>query len=132
MTDRDWREWAYLRKENWPEAIPWCGPKREYGPYPWHEPNHHDPHGLDDYPFSHPDAASCGDTYMGDVCPRCGVPLRGDETVVNHRGTEGMLWDVSPDENPVPCYHPECWRERQAEKHKQHNASLEDFVGAES
>jgi hypothetical protein len=34
-TDRDWRKSAYLRKENWPEAIPWTGPRRAYGPYSW-------------------------------------------------------------------------------------------------
>jgi hypothetical protein len=113
----DWRKSAYLRKENWPEAIPNCGPKREYGPYPWAEPTH-DSEGLDTYPFSHPAAASIGDYYMGDVCPQCGVPLRYDENVITLDGTEGVLHEVSPATDPVPCYHKECHAERRAEQNQ--------------
>ena len=113
---RDWRSWAYLRKEHWPEAIPEMGPKREYGPYPWGKKGHHDPDDLDDYPNSHPDAASVGETYMGDVCPYCGVPLDWiRDTVVTTDGDEGPFHEVNEIGNPVPAYHPECWRERRGE-----------------
>jgi hypothetical protein len=126
--NRDWRASAYLNTENWPEAIPWYGPKREYGPYPWGESDHYDPHNLDEYHWTHPDAGSCGDIYMGDVCPYCGVPLRLDETAVNINGREGNLHVVSPDETPVPSYHPECWKERQAEVHSRENQTLGDYA----
>lgn len=127
MSDRDWRETAYLSKQNWPEAIPWMGPRREYGVYPWGEPRHYDPHGMDDYIHTHPDAASIGELYMGDVCPYCGVPLRFDETVVNNNGQEGELHEVSPDEAPIPCYHKDCWNERQAKINRLENKTLGDF-----
>jgi hypothetical protein len=123
----DWRASAYLRKENWPEAIPVNGPKREYGPYPWGKVRHEDPHNLDNYPFSHPAAASVGDVYMGDVCPRCGVPLRYDERVVTRSSRKGELHEVSPDTSPKPCYHPECWKDREAEKHQLTNTTLAEF-----
>jgi len=110
--DKDWRKSAYLRKENWPEAIPYYGPRREYGPYPWTEPDH-DQYGIDEYPYSHPDAASIGHYYIGDVCPMCGVPLRGDEIVITKTGEQGELLDVSPHEKPEPAYHPACYDERQ-------------------
>lgn len=126
-SNQDWREAAYLRKENWPEAIPWTGPKREYGPYPWSQTNHHDPHDLDDYNWTHPAAASIGDLYMGDVCPYCGVPLQYDESVVNIHGEDGELWDVSPDESPNPCYHADCWTERKATINQKENQQLGDF-----
>lgn len=128
MADRDWRYSAYLSKENWPEAIPWTGPKREYGPYPWGEISHHNPHDVDTYNWSHPDAASVGGPYMGDVCPMCGVPVPCDEEVVNIRGSDGKLFEVSPNENPVPVYHPECWKDRQATIHGRENATLGDFA----
>jgi hypothetical protein len=125
--NRDWRESAYLSKENWPEAIPRMGPKREYGPYPWGEIRHENPHGVDEYPHSHPAAASIGDLFIGDVCPKCGVPLKYTQQVVNINDTEGELHAVSPDENPIPCYHPGCWQERQATINSIENASLGDF-----
>lgn len=125
---RDWREYAYLSKENWPEAIPWYGPKREYGPYPWGESDHHDPHDMDEYHWTHPAAASISDIHMGDVCPYCGVPLRYDENVVNINGNEGQLWEVSPDDSPKPCYHEDCWSERQAKIHQIENSSLIEFA----
>lgn len=128
MSNQDWRETAYLKKSNWPEAIPPIGPKREYGPYPWGKISHENPHNVDDYPHSHPDAASCGDIYMGDVCPQCGVPLRYDTEVVNIRGSRGELHAVSPDENPIPCYHPECWKNRQATLRSHENQSLMEYV----
>lgn len=127
MSDRDWREWAYLDASRWPEAIPEMGPKREYGPYPWGQKTHHDPHDVDDYPNSHPDAASCGDTYLGDVCPRCGVPLRWDEEVYTIGGTRGVFHEVDELDSPTPAYHIECYRDRQAEIHGLENTSLEDF-----
>jgi hypothetical protein len=110
--DRDWREWAHLHTEHWPEAIPWTGPRREYGVYPWCEPTH-DQYGVDDYPQCHPDAASIGYDYRGDVCPMCGVPLPMTEDVVTKVGNRGKLADVSPDGHPVPSYHPACYEERQ-------------------
>lgn len=110
--DRDWRSWAYLQKDNWPECIPWYGPKREYGPYPWSVPDHDDPDDLDDYPHMHPDSASVGDTYLGDVCPFCGVPLRWDEEVVLLDGSRGVFHEINELEEPEPAYHPECWAER--------------------
>jgi len=113
-TDRDWRESAYLRKKNWPEAVPWTGPRREYGVWPWGRPTH-DQYGIDDYPFSHPDAASIGHHYVGDVCPMCGVPLRGDEIVTTKTGERGELVDVSPITKPEPAYHPDCYDKRQEE-----------------
>lgn len=113
--DRDWREWAYLTAENWPEAIPNSGPHREYGPWPWSSPTHDDPHGVDRWPASHPDAASVGHSYMGDVCPYCGVPLNRRETVVLIDGMEGQFAEINPVAEPEPAYHPECWSERQHE-----------------
>jgi hypothetical protein len=113
--DRDWREWAYLSKSRWPEAIPNCGPAREYGPKPWGRKTHYDPEGLDKYPASHPGAASVGDAYMGDVCPYCGVPLAWTERVVLITGTRGIYGSVDAVDEPTPAYHPECWDERVAE-----------------
>jgi hypothetical protein len=110
--ERDWRETAYLQVENWPEAIPWSGPRREYGAYPWGRPTH-DQYGIDTYPFSHPNAASIGYGYIGDVCPMCGVPLQSDEQVITKTGKRGELFDVSPSEKPEPAYHPACYDERQ-------------------
>lgn len=127
MSNRDWREWAYTDADNWPEAIPWMGPKRENGPYPWHEPNHKDDHDLDDYPFSHADAASVGASYAGDVCPYCGVPLRLDESVVNLRGECGKLYEVSPDDAPVASYHEQCWKARNAKINSLENTSLTEW-----
>lgn len=125
--DRDWRKSAYLRKDNWPDAIPNSYPKREYGPYPWTETSHDDPHDLDPFNYSHPDAASIGHKYVGDVCPYCGVPLQYEGTVINHNGERGELFEISPDENPVPCYHIDCWQERQAQVHKIENKTLGDY-----
>lgn len=115
---RDWREWAYVRAENWPEAIPWTGPKREYGPYPWGRPDHDDPHGLDTYPHTHPDAASVGENYLGDVCPYCGTPLRWDEVVVQREDGRGRLCDLDDPSDPTPSYHPQCAAERRQELHR--------------
>lgn len=124
MTDRDWREWAHLKKENWPEAIPEMGPKREHGPYPWREKTHDDPNDLDSYPNYHPDAASIGDVYMGDVCPYCGVPLNfyRDE-VVTIEGDGGVFRELNVISEPIAAYHPECWNERRGET----NADLDDY-----
>lgn len=127
--DRDWRESAYLRKENWPEAIPEMGPKREYGPYPWGRKTHDDPHDVDDYPNSHVDAASVGHYYMGDVCPYCGVPLSWAEKVVTIEGDCGEFSDVDDHDDPTPAYHPECWKERQAEIHGEENQNFGEFSG---
>lgn len=124
MTEQDWRDSAYLTKSNWPEAIPPMGPKREYGPYPWGEP--YDEHS--NYPFSHPNAGSVGSMYFGDVCPQCGVPLRGDETVVNKHQTRGELMEVSPSDSPVACWHPECWRDYQARKGRAENKTLAGYI----
>lgn len=126
MSDRDWRRGAYLRAGNWPEAIPAMGPAREHGPTPWSRPSHHDPDGLDAYPASHPDAASCGGDYLGDVCPYCGTPLRWSETVVQLGGDEGRLCDLDELDDPTPSYHPGCWKNRLGET----NTALTDFVDA--
>lgn len=126
-SNQDWREWAYLNRENWPDAIPPMGPAREYGPYPWPEKSHYDPNDLDDYPNSHVEAASCGDTYMGDVCPYCGVPVRLDNELVNIHGERGQGFDVSPHDNPVPLYHPDCWTEREAEVKQIENQTLDQY-----
>jgi hypothetical protein len=123
-SNRDWRKSAYLDKDNWPEAISWCGPKREYGVYPWGNPSHEDLDERDTYPHMHPDSASVGDTYAGDVCPYCGVPIRRDEAVVLSGGTKGVFWDINEMGDPVPAWHPECWSERRAEKCH----SLTEFV----
>lgn len=125
---RKWLEYAYLNKENWPEAIPPMGPKREYGPQPWWKPSHDELDEADNYQYTHPAAASIGDLYMGDVCPWCGVPLRYDETVTNVHGTRGELYEVSPDEEPVPCFHVDCWEERMAEIGQRDHQTLEDFT----
>ena len=127
MSGRDWREWAYLKKERWPDAIPEMGPKRLYGPYPWGEKYHYDPHDLDSYPNSHPDAASVGDFYMGDVCPFCGVPVSLDSELVNIHGERGAGWDISPDDDPIPIYHPDCWTERKARENQIVNHTLEGW-----
>lgn len=125
--DRDWRKWAYRRAENWPEAIPWTGPKREFGPYPWGRPSHHNPGDVDRYPSSHPDASSCGEAYIGDVCPFCGVPLRWNETVVLITGEQGAFHEVDQVDDPTPAYHPGCWRDREAEFHGLENTTLGAF-----
>jgi len=126
MSD-DWRDYAYLTKSNWPEAIPWMGPKREYGPYPWSGPVHDDPHNVDTYIHTHPDAASCGPYCMGDVCPYCGVPLSGKEGVYKITGESGRLDEITENRNPKPCYHPECWDKRQAEIHGQEHTTLGEW-----
>lgn len=118
----------YLQWENWPECIPWMGPQEEYGPYPWGDISHENPYGVDEYPHTHPAAGSLGDLYMGDICPQCGKPLRYNATVVNIRGTRGELHAVSPDENPIPCYHPGCWADRESEIHGHENATLDAFT----
>lgn len=128
QSDRDWRTYAYLDKENWPEAIPWTGPKREYGVYSWPPKSHHDPHDLDDYPTHHADAASVGHEYGGDVCPRCGVPLSNTETVVNKDGREGTIWDLARDDVTVPTYHKKCWKHRSAELSRLENKTFEDYL----
>jgi hypothetical protein len=120
----DWRESAHLNAENWPECIPEMFPKREYGPYAWGEPRDE----YDNYPWSHPDAGSISGRHMGDVCPMCGKPLRIDETVVNKDGSVGDLIDVSSNRNPVPCYHKQCWRDRQETKGKAENSTLGEFA----
>lgn len=126
--ERDWRRSAYLTRDNWPEAIPWTGPKRRSGPYPWGRPRHDDPYDLDDYPDLHPDAASVGGSYMGDVCPYCGVPLPNNQDVVLITGERGELCDVDDLHDPTPAYHPDCWRERQAEMHGLENTTLDDYA----
>lgn len=123
----DWRKSAYLRVENWPEAIPPTGPKREYGPAPWGQKTHDDPHDLDDYPNSHPDAASVGETFLGDVCPYCGKPLDWFGEVVLIDGTRGTFADVDDVGDPTPAYHPECWRDREAERAGLENTTVEEF-----
>lgn len=131
--NRDWRESAYLKKENWPEAIPPMGPKREYGPYPWGEKAHHDPRDIDDYQSTHPDAASIGETYMGDVCPYCGVPLDwANDEVVLLDGSRGTFCDINEIGEPEPAYHPKCWLERQATIKAQENRSISDYAEGES
>lgn len=113
----------YLRTTNWPECIPWTEPTREHEPFAWGPPEH-DATGNDPYPFTHPAAASISDWHMGDVCPQCGKPLRRDDYVVNCHGESGELMDVSPSENPVPCYHPNCYRVRSV---RADQAELTDF-----
>lgn len=120
---RDWREWAYLRVDNWPECITWTGPKREYGPYPWGRPSHDGLDDCDKYPHMHPAAGSIGYAYLGDVCPYCGVPLRRDEEVVMWDGTSGEFHEVNPVDDPEPAFHPECMAERRGYR----NRSLADF-----
>ena len=115
---RDWRRSAYLRKENWPEAIPEMGPKREYGPYPWPLPDH-DPEGIDKYSHMHADAGSIGDTYLGDVCPWCGVPLSFSEEVVLQSGERGIFHELNEVDNPVPAYHPSCYMKRRGVVNKE-------------
>lgn len=113
--DRDWRETAYLTRSNWPEAIPNSGPKREYGPYPWSRVDKFDClDERDNYPHTHPDAASIGAKFMGDVCPRCGVPLRSDETVIDQQGERGDLAEITDARDPDPVYHVNCWKRRRA------------------
>jgi len=121
------RESAYLRKENWPECIPNCGPKREYGPYPW-PPLTHDGAGVDDYPDLHVDAQSIGAMYHGEVCPWCGVPLQGDEQVVTLEEEAGKLNDVSPVRDPATAYHPDCWNTRKRLLHEQRGETLTAFT----
>lgn len=127
MSDSDWRKWAYTQASNWPEAVPWMGPKRRYGPYPWGRPTHDD-EGLDDYPHRHIDANSCGDGFLGDVCPYCGVPLRWTEEVYLIDGTFGIFGAVDETDDPTPAYHPDCWRERQAEKHGNENTTRTEYA----
>lgn len=126
-SDKDWRSWAYLQKDNWPECIPWTYPKREYGPYPFGKKTHHDPHDLDTYPASNPTAASVGETYMGDVCPWCGVPLDWLEDVVLITGARGTFADVDDSDDPTPAYHPDCWQAREAERRRPTNRTLTEF-----
>ena len=111
---KDWRYSAYLRKENWPEAIPGMGPEREYGPFPWGEVDH-DPSDKDKYPHTHPAAGSIGTEYLGDVCPWCGVPLSWSEEVVLQSGERGVFHDLNELSNPVPAYHPQCYMKRRGE-----------------
>ena len=124
----DWREYAHLTVEHWPEAIPVMGPKRQYGPHPWGTPTHEDEYGLDTYPNAHPDAASIGHQYLGDVCPYCGVPLRFTETVVLLTGERGEFHEIDDVADPTPAYHPDCWTEREAERHRQENKTLTQYV----
>lgn len=128
--DRDWRAGAYLNPENWPEAIPECGPAREYGPTPWGPKRHDDPNDVDDYPSHHPDAASCGDTYMGDVCPWCGVPLDMMEDVVLASGESGQFIELSDIAEPEVAYHPTCWTERGATIADMNYRTLDEFAAA--
>lgn len=123
--DRDWREWAYLNAENWPEAIPNSGPKREHGPNPWNKPYGDE---LNDYPQSHPAACSIGDYYWGYVCPFCGVPIDAKEDVVTGDGEEGMIWHLEDldDGWPKAAYHKECHYKRQHRK----NTTLDEWVAA--
>jgi hypothetical protein len=111
MSEKDWREWAYLQQSNWPEAIPNCGPKREYGPCPWGDP----PTEIDTYAPSHPDACSIGDSYTGHTCPWCGVPIdaRNDE-VRTADGEIGTVWDIEArrDDFVMTAYHKTCWYKR--------------------
>ena len=109
---RRWRETAYLKKENWPEAIPVEGPQTRYGVYAWGKPTH-DQYGIDKYPWNHPDAASIGYDYWGDVCPMCGIPLNMEEMVITKTGKRGELYEVSESEDPEPSYHPHCYDKRQ-------------------
>lgn len=131
MSDRRWRVAAYLSVERWPEAIPFDGPKHPDCPEPFAyyraDDDRLDP-DLDPYPASHPAAASVGDTHLGDVCPRCGVPLDWLEEVVTIDGEAGVYSDVDETGDPTPAYHPDCWRERQAEASAAVNASLGDFA----
>lgn len=126
--ERDWRSWAYLQADNWPEAIPGMGPKREYGPYPWSAPTHYDDYDLDDYPHSHPDAGSVGGEYLGDVCPYCGVPLRWDEKVVLIGGTRGTFHEVDDLDSSTPAYHPDCYDDRDATIRRTENRSLDEWA----
>lgn len=89
---------------------------------------HYDPHDLDDYPHSHPDAASVGDEHMGDTCPRCGVPLSMLETVVLITGEKGTFADVDDMNDPTPAFHPPCWEERTAEVNRIENETLADYA----
>lgn len=123
---RRWRETAYLHAKNWPEAIPWDGPKTEYGVYPWGEPSH-DQYGIDNYPWSHPDAASISYEHMGDVCPMCGVPLRMDQIVITKTGAKGELIEVSKSEDPEPSYHPHCYDERQEKLQEKQMRTISEF-----
>lgn len=126
---RDWRESAYLQKSKWPEAIAWDGPHREHGPKPWaYFAAYEGIDDVDEYPSSHTSAGSIGDDYLGDVCPYCGVPVRWTEEVVLEDGTEGVFAEISTLDEPEPGYHPECWRDRQAEKHGQENTSLGEWA----
>ena len=115
------------RKQDWPECIPWTEPTEEYAPGAWRSPTHDNPTGVDDYPASHVAAGSVGDSYLGDVCPYCGVPLSWDEDVVTIDGDSGPFYTVNELRKPVAAYHPGCWRDRQAEVHGQRNALLTEF-----
>lgn len=122
---------SYLDKSAWPECIPWMEPTREYAPAAWGEPTH-DHAGVDDYPHMHPAAASLGDAYLGDVCPYCGVPVAFTDRVVLATGGRGVLGELVAVDEVVPAYHPDCWRERQAEIHGHENARLDAFAGGGS
>lgn len=107
-TDRDWRKSAYLKRENWPEAVPWTGPRREHGVYPWGESDVE----ACEYPQHHPDAASISHDDLGDVCPWCGVPIRYyGETIRLHTGTKGELCDLLDLNEHEPAFHPDCYVE---------------------
>lgn len=124
---KDWRSYAYLQKDRWPEAIPWMGPKREYGPTPWSEIHHENPFGIDTYPHYHPYASAVGDPYLGDVCPYCGQPLSWTEKVTLISGETGQFHEIDQVDDPTPAYHVGCWKARQAEIHERENEQLDKW-----
>lgn len=118
MTDdtRDWRSWAYLQRSNWPECIPDQGPKRKHGPYPWNRGYSDATVDGEPYPWSHPDAGSIGHEYLGEVCPRCGVPIHAErETVVTTGGERGTVLELTDMDDPEPVFHTECYAVRKGE-----------------
>jgi len=118
---------SYLTASDWPEAIEQADTDTDTAPEPFAEKSHDDPFDVDRYPASHPDAASVGDVYLGDVCPWCGTPIRCDMTVVNSEGETGHMMDVSPNDDPIPCYHPLCWWRRKKKLRPIAHRTLDEF-----
>lgn len=87
-----------------------------------HEDERLDPE-KNPYPIYYLDAASLSDLHGGDICPRCGEPLKYGEEVVSYSGERGTVLELAEKDVSVPLYHPPCRRELTVGK----NDSLEDF-----
>lgn len=69
-----------------------------------------------------------GGGYSGDVCPRCGTPLKHNENLVRFDGETGIVMDLATEDGSVPLYHPQCYQERKAEAEGKELTKLEDFM----